>query len=336
MNNNNKLPKIFWIIISSFLIIPIIVSFVSTIHVIDFFELSNHKGLAITLAIAFEVGALSALAGLVALDKINKNVVWLIFFILTAYQMMGNIYAAYNFINIEMLHNPNLIKNWIELFGFSYDPEDLPFAKRMIAIISGAILPIVSLSFLDLSVDYIQKSTGIKLNRPVGTNKEETIEEKIIENTFPEVKIQEELPENLEKKTEVEIQPILEEKNKDNETITPFVEEDTIDELSKVIDDKEFEKVISNKKKKLENLRGPYLTLLLLLYKGGEVIKGDELYDYNDFLNIVPKDFTESQIKGFLTLCNYLNIFKISCTHKIALKSYGEAIEALNNYLQWN
>lgn len=333
MNNNNKLPKIFWIIISSFLIIPIIVSFVSTIHVIDFFELSNHKGLAITLAIAFEVGALSALAGLVALDKINKNVVWLIFFILTAYQMMGNIYAAYNFINIEMLHNPNLIKNWIELFGFSYDPEDLPFAKRMIAIISGAILPIVSLSFLDLSVDYIQKSTGIKLNRPVGTNKEETTEEKITENTLPEIKIQEELPENSEKKTEVETQPILEE---NNETTTPFVEEEIIDELSEIIDDKEFEKVISDKKKKLENLRGPYLTLLLILYKGGEIVKGDELANYNDFLNTVPKDFTESQIKSFLTLCNYLSIFKISGTHKVALKSYGEAIEALNNYLQWN
>lgn len=330
-----KQNKLNILITISLLLTPLITSVISTIHVITFFQISNYYALSLFLAIAFELGALAALAGLVALDKINKNIVIFIFIILTLYQMMGNTYASYNFISNTMITKPDLIKNWVELFGLSYDPEDLPFAKRIISIISGAILPIVSLCFLDLSVDYIQKSTGIKLNRPVGTNKEETIEEKIIENTLPELKIQEELPENLEKKTEVETQPILEEKNKDDETTTPFIE-DTIDELSEVIDDKEFEKVISDKKKKLENLKTPYLTLLLILYKGGEIIKGDELVNYNDFLNTVPKDFTESQIKSFLTLCNYLNIFKISGTHKIALKSYGEAIEALNNYLQWN
>ena len=105
MLQENKTPKLFWLIVTAFLLVPLIVSVVSTIHVINFFELSNFRGLAITLAIAFEVGALSALAGLVALDKINKNVVWFIFVILTMYQMIGNVYFAYDFISKAILTN---------------------------------------------------------------------------------------------------------------------------------------------------------------------------------------------------------------------------------------
>ena len=173
----NDKKKLFWLILFSFLIIPLFVSVISTIHVINFFELSNYYGLALTLSIAFEVGALSALAGLVALDKINKNVVWFIFTLLTLYQIMGNVYASYDFISNKIIENPNLIKNWTELFGFSTDTEDLITVKRIIAIISGAFLPIVSLSFLDLSVDYIKKSTG-KVNEESNETKILPIEEK--------------------------------------------------------------------------------------------------------------------------------------------------------------
>jgi hypothetical protein len=116
--------------------------------------------LALTLALAFEIGALSALAGLVALGKINKNVVWFIFLTLTFFQMMGNTYYAYDLISQKMIANPDLIKNWQELFGLL--EEDQIMVKRIIAILSGAILPIVSLSFLDLLVDYIRKTFGIE------------------------------------------------------------------------------------------------------------------------------------------------------------------------------
>ena len=76
MLNNKK--TLFWLILSSFLLIPLIVSVISSIHVINFFELSNFTGLAIALSISFEIGALSALAGLVVMDKINKNVIYFI------------------------------------------------------------------------------------------------------------------------------------------------------------------------------------------------------------------------------------------------------------------
>lgn len=155
LKNKNTL---FWLILSSFLLIPLIVSIISSIHVINFFELSNNKALAIALSVSFEIGALSALAGLVVMDKINKNVIYFIFILLTAYQMMGNTYFAYDVLSQKMSVNPNLINNWTELFGFETD--DTVLMKRIIAIISGAILPIVSLCFLDLSVDYIKKSSN--------------------------------------------------------------------------------------------------------------------------------------------------------------------------------
>ena len=49
-------------IIGTFVALYVLVSIVSTIHVVDFFELSNPKWLAVTLAIGFELGAAASLA----------------------------------------------------------------------------------------------------------------------------------------------------------------------------------------------------------------------------------------------------------------------------------
>lgn len=324
METNNR-SKFFWWIVTSFLLVPLIVSVVSTIHVINFFELSNYKALAITLAIAFEIGALSALAGLVALDKINKNVVWFIFCILTAYQMMGNSYFAYDYMSNRMIGFPNLIKNWTELFGFSSDPDDLIVVKRIIAIVSGAILPIVSLSFLDLSVDYIQKSTGVQLNRPVGKNKE--VEKIDSPETIPSVEVPKIEYDDISE-PKIEYQPQQEIVEVEDESKLYENTENTHEDFQKIIDDK---------KKKLEELREPNLDLLNTFYKNGETKIGDELPSYNDFTKMVDLNVhSQSDIKKFLTLCNYLEIFRLTGTQKIALKSYEEASQALGSYLSWN
>lgn len=216
MLKNKK--KLFWLILFSFLLIPIIVSVISSIHVINFFEISNNKALAIALSVSFEIGALSALAGLVVLDKINKNVIYFIFFLLTAYQMMGNTYFAYDVISQKMLTNPDLIKNWAELFGF--DVEDMISMKRLIAIISGAVLPIVSLCFLDLSVDYIKKSTIN--NQEIETDKKKAITEVLVNEVSDKVEnqvleneldtaIEESLNMVIEKNGKIEEESIVEE-----------------------------------------------------------------------------------------------------------------------------
>jgi len=202
MLKNKK--TLFWLILSSFLLIPLIVSIISSIHVINFFELSNGRALAIALSVSFEIGALSALAGLVVMDKINKNVIYFIFILLTAYQMMGNTYFAYDMLSDKMVTNPDLINNWSELFGFETD--DVVLMKRIIAIISGAILPIVSLCFLDLSVDYIKK-TIILVKEDGGKNI--TLTEKI-ESPKEEITIVN-TPEKIE-----EIEEVISEEDKKN------------------------------------------------------------------------------------------------------------------------
>jgi len=149
MENENKLTKNF--IIATFVTLYVMVSVISTIHVITFFELSNPKWLAITLALAFEVGAAASLASIIALKKMNKTIVWVLFFILTAMQAMGNAYFAY--VNLKDY------KEWIELFGLvDYEPI---FQKRILSIVSGAILPLVALGFIKSLVDYIRPNEGV-------------------------------------------------------------------------------------------------------------------------------------------------------------------------------
>lgn len=144
MKNKSKLLSGF--IIGTFVSLYLMVSVISTIHVIDFFKLSNPTWLAVSLAIAFEVGAAASLASLIALDKMNKSLIWMLFFLLTAMQAMGNTYYA--FVHLDDF------KSWSELFGLI--EEDEIFQKRVLSIVSGAILPIVALGFIKSLVDYIR------------------------------------------------------------------------------------------------------------------------------------------------------------------------------------
>lgn len=166
----NKGVHIF--VITTFVLLYLVVSVISTIHVIDFFNLSNPKWLSISLAVAFEIGAAASLASIIVLDKMNKFMIWSLFILLTAMQAMGNTYFAYT-------HLSNF-SQWSELFGLI--EEDPIFQKRILSIISGAILPLVSLGFIKSLVDYIRPS-GEKTEKKVeeenqGEEKLESITEK--------------------------------------------------------------------------------------------------------------------------------------------------------------
>jgi len=133
-------------IIGTFVGLYLIVSIISTIHVIDFFKLSNPTWLAISLAIAFEIGAAASLAALIILEKTSKNLVWFLFIVLSAFQMMGNSYYAY-------MHLVDF-QGWIDLFALN--DMELIEQKRILSIISGAVLPLVALGFIKSLVDYIR------------------------------------------------------------------------------------------------------------------------------------------------------------------------------------
>lgn len=142
-----------YFIIGTFVSLYLMVSVISTIHVIDFFKISNPTWLAVSLAVAFEIGAAASLASLISLDKMNKGMVWGLFIILTLMQAMGNTYYAYT-------HLENF-QGWIELFGLA--EEELIYQKRILSIISGAVLPIVALGFIKSLVDYIKPEPEVGL-----------------------------------------------------------------------------------------------------------------------------------------------------------------------------
>lgn len=140
-----------WSIISIFVGLYSMVSVISTIHVIDFFRISNPEWLAITLAIAFEVGAAACLGAIIILDKTSKALVWILFILITGMQVMGNMYYAFSHVTD--------FKSWIELFGLN--EEEIVYQKRILSIVSGAILPIVALGFIKSLVDYIRPNKEI-------------------------------------------------------------------------------------------------------------------------------------------------------------------------------
>ena len=152
-----------YFIIGTFVSLYLVVSVISTIHVIQFFDLTNPKWLSVSLAIAFELGAAASLASLIALDKMNKFLVWILFITLTAMQAMGNTYYAYT--NIQDF------QGWSELFGLI--EEDIIFQKRILSIISGAILPLVALGFIKSLVDYIKPEDPEQISNPDAIGKED-------------------------------------------------------------------------------------------------------------------------------------------------------------------
>jgi uncharacterized membrane protein len=169
-------------IIATFVSLYLLVSIISTIHVIEFFRLSNPEWLAISLAIGFELGAAASLASLVILDRMNKTLVWMLFGTITLMQMQGNMYYAF-------VHMENF-QGWSELFGLI--EEDVVYQKRVLSAVSGAILPLVALGFIKSLVDYIkpvpQDETAVEVAKA---------EEKLVE-TKEEIYTQDDLEEMKE------------------------------------------------------------------------------------------------------------------------------------------
>ena len=133
-------------IIGIFLSLYFLVATISMINSVAFFDLAHDGFMNWALAIGFELGAAASLAAIIILDKTNRTMVWSLFILLTCFQMMANSFHA--FINLEDY------MGWIELFGL--EEEEPIFQKRVLSIVSGAILPIVALGFIKSLVDYIR------------------------------------------------------------------------------------------------------------------------------------------------------------------------------------
>lgn len=133
-------------IIAIFVSLYFLVATISMINSVAFFDLAHTGFMNWALAIGFELGAAASLAAIIILDKTNKTMVWGLFLLLTAFQMMANSYHA--FVNLDEF------QGWIELFGLQ--DEELIFQKRVLSIVSGAVLPVVALGFIKSLTDYLK------------------------------------------------------------------------------------------------------------------------------------------------------------------------------------
>jgi hypothetical protein len=144
------------VIIGSFLIPILLVAFVSISHVTTLYSLANPFSWAIYLSVAVEIAALAALAG------ISANMgrfVYVPFLIVTFIQFVGNVFFAYSFIDPA----GDLFKQWVELAGplletFGVDITDMMSQKRWLALISGGMLPLISLTFAHMLVKYSEQA----------------------------------------------------------------------------------------------------------------------------------------------------------------------------------
>lgn len=225
------------IIISIFVGLYILTSLVSTVHVIDFFKLSNPDWLAITLAIAFEIGAAASLCAIIILDKTSRWMVWSLFILITAMQMMGNAYFAY-------IHLENF-QGWIELFGL--ENEDLIYQKRILSIVSGAILPIVALGFIKSLVDYIRPES-------ITENKNKVEEDSSIPNVEEDSNTSSISSTYLDTNNETRTQQLVEEINEIEKDSNNSIKQKEVErKIAKVIaNNKEIKDKITEEIKKLE------------------------------------------------------------------------------------
>lgn len=206
------------IIYISFLVPILTVAFVSISHVTTWYGLSNPMTWAIYLSVGIEIAALSALAAISA--QMGRKV-YVPFGIVTLIQFIGNIFFAYQFIDV----NSEAFKDWVDLVDpfVSYlgvESGDMVGHKRFLALFSGGMLPIISLSFLHMLVKFEeeeknkkQTNTNLDIDKlSILAGKEEgKIEQEKYTPTEEDIKL---LEEELRKLNEAKFGVLLEEEIK--------------------------------------------------------------------------------------------------------------------------
>lgn len=121
-------------------------------HSVSFFGMTNDVWMARSLATAFELGQLAAMAGLMTLEKSNKKLILGLMVTLTAMQIMANMFYSYSHVTDA--------NAWFELFGLNN--TDPIVAKRILSAVSGGLLPIIALGFIKSLVDYLRPEESIE------------------------------------------------------------------------------------------------------------------------------------------------------------------------------
>jgi hypothetical protein len=205
----NWFQKNFKTIIYIAFLVPILtVAGVSISHVTKWYGLSNPLSWAIYLSVGIEIAALSALAAISA--KMGKKV-YFPFGIVTLIQFIGNIFFAYQYIDV----NSQSFKDWVDMVDpivslLGVDSGDPVGHKRFLALFAGGMLPIISLSFLHMLVKFEEEDKNTELlpqdinidmlSTEAGKKEAEFVEEKLNPTDEELRRLEEELQKINEKK----------------------------------------------------------------------------------------------------------------------------------------
>ena len=171
-----------YIYIGLFAILYLVVAFVSLIHAVSFFGLANVNWMAIMLSIAFELGQAAVLFSILTSSKDRKRFMpWVLMCILTAVQVLGNVYSSYKHI---VTYSPENLRYFKEpIFIWTSLPDNV--ATVIITYIVGAILPITALLLTSMVANYIE---DIRHDVDKNEKTEETHEEVVPEDNVEEAK----------------------------------------------------------------------------------------------------------------------------------------------------
>lgn len=136
-----------------FALLYVFVGYVSTLHSITFFQLSNSITLSILLACAFELGQAAVLFAILMTKNKDKFLPWALMILLTSLQITGNVYASFKFIansgNTDWIY-------WYKSILIGVQASNPEMYQIIISWISGALLPIVALGMTALVAENIK------------------------------------------------------------------------------------------------------------------------------------------------------------------------------------
>ena len=137
-----------WGIVTILGVSPIIISVISAVHIYEFFKIGNSEILSIALAGSFEFLAMASLVAIWELKSLNKSTIaalWAMILLLVLLMISGNVYSTWLNLNDVGVNEVS------KLLGMEMGDT----VKRAVAFVQGALLPIMSLSFIKILANYI-------------------------------------------------------------------------------------------------------------------------------------------------------------------------------------
>ena len=178
--NQKILNRVF---IWGFLLLYLMVAFISFCHAVEFFSIGNVRWMSILLAFAFEVGLALSLTAILLSDDNKKNTVpWILMVVLCLVQVIGNVYSVFKYISLSdsgfYVYLQKSMLFWIQ--GISQETVQV-----IVSWIMGAILPIVALMMTEMVSNNIKHSgdRNVQERRETSPEVKETSHKHIFESS---------------------------------------------------------------------------------------------------------------------------------------------------------